>query len=46
MTGQTNKAIAAELNLSHKTIEFHRNRLMEKTGADSVAELVRLSLTT
>ena len=45
VSGQTNKAIATDLNLSHKTIEFHRTRLMEKMGAESLVQLVRLALT-
>jgi RNA polymerase sigma factor (sigma-70 family) len=40
--GKPNKAIAADLGLSQKTVEFHRKHIMQKTGAESVAELVRL----
>jgi len=40
MEGKPNKLIAAELDLSIKTVEYHRARLMEKTGASSLAELV------
>lgn len=39
--GKLNKIIAAELGISMKTVEFHRARLMEKMGVDSVAELVQ-----
>ena len=42
--GKPNKVIAAELDISVKTIEFHRAKLMEKTGVTSVAELVQLTL--
>ena len=42
--GKPNKVIAAELDISVKTIEFHRAKLMEKTGVASVAELVQLVL--
>lgn len=42
--GKQNKVIAGELNISVKTVEFHRARVMEKTGADSVAALVQLTL--
>ncbi len=45
LTGKHNKAIAAELGLSHKTIEFHRAKIMEKMQAGSVAGLVRTALT-
>ena len=38
--GKPNKMIAAELDISVKTVEYHRARLMEKAGAGSVAELV------
>jgi len=40
--GKLNKVIASELGLSQKTVEFHRNHIMEKMKVDSVAELVRL----
>lgn len=39
--GKPNKIIAAELNISPKTVEIHRARVMEKLGVDSVAMLVR-----
>ena len=42
--GKANKVIAAELDISIKTVEYHRARLMEKTGASSVAELVVIAL--
>ena len=42
--GLANKQIAARLNLSEKTVEVHRSRLMKKLGAHSVAELVRIAL--
>jgi len=38
--GKANKVIAAELEISVKTVEAHRAKVMEKMGADSVAELV------
>ena len=42
--GKQNKVIADELAISIKTVEFHRAKLMEKMGVDSVAELVQLTL--
>jgi FixJ family two-component response regulator len=45
ITGLLNKQIAAELGISEKTIKVHRARLMQKLGATSVAELVRLCTT-
>ena len=41
LRGLLNKQIAAELGISEKTVKFHRGRVMEKTQAGSVAELVR-----
>ena len=40
--GRTTKTIADELDRSIKTIEAHRKAVMDKTGAGSVAELVRI----
>jgi two-component system response regulator FixJ len=42
--GSSNKVIAGELNVSAKTVEVHRKRVMEKMGAHSLAELIRLRL--
>ena len=42
--GKQNKVIAAELEISTKTVEFHRSKMMEKMGVESVAELVQLTL--
>jgi FixJ family two-component response regulator len=41
--GLLNKQIAARLGVTEATVKVHRGRMMEKTGVDSVAELVRLS---
>lgn len=40
--GAANKEVAANLGLSHKTVEVHRANVMRKTQAGSLAELVRL----
>jgi FixJ family two-component response regulator len=42
--GKQNKAIAQDLDVSPRTIEIHRARVMEKMEAQSVAELVRMML--
>jgi RNA polymerase sigma factor (sigma-70 family) len=44
VSGLANKQIAYRLELSEKTIEAHRSRMMKKLGVVSVAELVRLAL--
>lgn len=44
VAGKPNKQIAMELELSMKTIEAHRSRLMRKLRARSIADLVRVAL--
>ena len=44
IAGKPNKVIADELDISIKTVEFHRAKLMEKMAVDSVAGLVQLTL--
>jgi len=44
VAGRANKVIAYELNISPRTVENHRARVMEKLRVRSVAELVRLAL--
>jgi two-component system response regulator FixJ len=42
--GKQNKVMAADLGLSQRTVEIHRAHVMEKMGARSVAQLVRMVL--
>ena len=41
--GLLNKQIAGELGISEETVKVHRAHVMRKMGADSLAELVRMS---
>lgn len=43
--GKTTKQISAVLHISPKTVEFHRNSLMEELGVRTTAELTRYALT-
>ena len=40
--GKANKVIAIDLNISQRTVEIHRARVMEKLNANSLAHLVRM----
>ncbi len=42
--GKPNKIIAADLDISMKTVEFHRAKVMEKMRVTSVAELVQFAM--
>ena len=42
VAGLLNKQIAAELNISEKTVNVHRSQVMQKMQADSLADLVRM----
>ena len=42
--GRTSKEIARVIGSSYRTIEIHRGRVMEKMGAETLADLVRMGL--
>lgn len=44
IAGKVNRLIAEEMQISIKTVEAHRARIMEKLAVDSVAELVQATL--
>lgn len=44
LAGKRNKVIAADLHISQSTVEAHRAKVMDKLGARSLSELMRLML--
>ncbi len=44
VAGKRNKVIAADLHISQSTVEAHRAKVMDKLGARSLSELMRLML--
>ncbi|WP_373490874.1 chemotaxis protein CheB [Parasphingorhabdus sp.] len=44
LAGHPSKNIAADLNISQRTVENHRASIMKKTGAKSIPALARLAL--
>ena len=43
VAGLLNKQVAGELNTAERTIKFHRAHIVQKMGAESLAELVRMA---
>ncbi|GJM17973.1 MAG: DNA-binding response regulator [Phycisphaeraceae bacterium] len=43
VAGKLNKQTAAELGSAEKTVKVHRSRVMQKLGASTLAELVRMA---
>ena len=43
ITGKSNKEIAKQLAISHRTVETHRARIMEKMATKSLPELITLA---
>jgi two-component system response regulator FixJ len=44
VAGQPNKIIAHRLGIALRTVEIHRSRVMEKTGARNLSELIRMTI--
>lgn len=42
--GLSAKQIAAKLNISHRTVEFHKYRMMESLGAKSGSDLIHFAI--
>ena len=45
MDGASNKVIASSLSISPRTVEIYRANVMSKMRADSLSELIRMTLT-
>jgi FixJ family two-component response regulator len=43
ISGQLNKQVGFDLGISEQTTKIHRHRVLEKMGADSIADLVRMA---
>jgi two-component system response regulator FixJ len=44
VAGKANKIISAELGISERTVEIHRQRVMKKLEARSLSQVVRVAL--
>jgi two-component system, LuxR family, response regulator FixJ len=42
VNGLDNRAVASRLGISHRTVEIHKARILDKMGAKSVLDLVRV----
>ena len=42
LAGHSNKEVARDIGISYRTVEIHRARILNKTGATSLLELARL----
>ena len=42
VAGNANKVIAIDLDISQRTVEIHRSRVMQKMGTHSLAQLVQM----
>ncbi len=43
VAGKLNKQIASSLGIAERTVKLHRARVLEKMGAESLADLVRIA---
>ena len=44
LAGRPNKVIAFDLNISVRTVEVHRARMMERLGTKQFADAIRLAV--
>ena len=44
LEGRSNKEIASLLNISPRTVEVHKSRVLEKLGQSSVISMIRSTL--
>ncbi len=45
VAGQLNKEIAMQLDISQRTVEIHRHKVMQKMNTDSIVDLARMLFT-